>query len=76
MYKLAKTSGSFIQIFTRLCLSQVKEQLTENLVQYSPNPASFICDGQLFSFVHNRSLILDESLAQYGINLNFRANFN
>ena len=76
MYRRIKSNDSIVQIFTSLCLSQVKEQLTENLVQYSPNPASFICDGQLFSFVHNRSLILDESLAQYGINLNFRANFN
>lgn len=76
MYRLAKSSDSIIQIFTSLCLSQVKEQLTENLIYSGINPPSFICEGHLYSFIHNKSLILDESLAEYGIDLNFHDRFN
>ena len=76
MYKLANSPNSIVQIFTSLCLSQVKEQLTDNLILYRTQPTSFICDGDLFTFIHNRSIILDESLAEYGVNLNFRHIFN
>lgn len=76
MYRLAKSADSIVQIFTSLCLSQVKEQLTENLIYCNSNPSSFIHEGHLYSFVQNRSLILDDSLVEYGINLNFRDTFN
>ena len=76
MYRLTKSNVAIIRIFTSLCLSQVKEQLPENLIYFTSNPASFICDGELFSFIPNRSLVLDESLTEYGINLNFRESFN
>lgn len=79
MYRLAKSSDSIIQIFTSLCLSHVKEQLPENLIYFGINPASFICNGHLYSFIHNRSLVLDEFLYayeyKYAINLNF-SNFD
>ena len=72
MYRFTKSPDSIVQIFTSLCLSQVKEQLPENLIYVGTNPASFICNGHLYSFVHNRSLILDESPDEFfGINLNF-----
>lgn len=76
MYKLAQSSDSIIQIFTNLCLSQVKEQLTENLIYCSANPTSFICNGQLFSYIHNRSIIPDDSLIQYGVDVNYSHTFN
>lgn len=72
MYRLGKSPDSIIQIFTSLCLSQVKDQLTENLLCSGSNPTSYIFNDHLFSFIPNRSLILDESLVDYGINLNFR----
>ncbi len=76
MHRLTKSPYAIVQIFTSLCLSHVKEQLNENLIYGDSNPASFMCDGQLFSFIPNRSLVLDESLTEYGINLNFRDRFN
>lgn len=76
MYNLTKSPKALFRIFTSLCLSQVKEQLTENLVYSTSNPTSFMCDGQLFSYVPNRSLIVDESLSEYGIELNFNHSYN
>jgi hypothetical protein len=63
MYRLAKSSTSYIQIFTRLCLCQVKEQLTENLVHLDipTNPVSFVHDGHLYLFADNFTLITSES---------------
>jgi hypothetical protein len=71
MYRLAKSPDSIIQIFTSLCLSQVKEQLPENLMYFGINPVSFIYDSDLYSFIHNKSIILDESVYEYAVNLNF-----
>jgi hypothetical protein len=64
MYRLAKSSTSYIQIFKRLCLCQVKEQLTENLVHLDipTNPVSFVHEGQLYLYVDNVTLIIGESL--------------
>lgn len=69
MYNLTKSPKALLNIFTTLCLSQVKEQLNENLVFGVSNPPSFVYNGQLFSYIHNRSVILDESLSEYGIDL-------
>jgi hypothetical protein len=69
MYRLTKSPDAIVQIFTSLCLSQVKEQLPENLIYIGINPASFICNGHLYSFIHNLSLILDESLDEFALNL-------
>ncbi len=71
MSKFIKSPEAIIQIFNSLCLSHVKEQLTENLSHFNDNPASFISNGHLYAFAPNRSFILDESLIQYGIDLNF-----
>lgn len=76
MYSFIKSSDAIFQIFTSLCLSQVKQQLTENLTSCSADPANFTCNGRHFSFIPNKSLILDESLTEYGINLSFRDRFN
>ncbi|MEO7767221.1 MAG: hypothetical protein ABIS01_07335 [Ferruginibacter sp.] len=67
MYSLTKAPESFIQIFTTLCLSHVKEQLTENLICCCENPTSFTLGGELFVHIPNRSIILDGSLIEYGI---------
>ena len=69
MYKLAKSPEAIIHIFTRLCLSQVKEQLPENLIYFGSNPISFICKGHLYSFLDNLSLILEEPIYEDAINL-------
>ena len=71
MSKFIKSPDAIIQIFNSLCLSHVKEQLTENLSCIGNNPTSFICNGELFTFAHNKSFILDESLNEYGIDINF-----
>ena len=71
MYRLAKSPDSIIQIFTSLCLSHVKEQLTENLIYIGSNPPSFICDEQLYVFIHNKTLMLEESMDENMINLGF-----
>lgn len=76
MSKLTHSPTAIIKIFTDLCLNQVKEQLTENLTYFIRNPESFIHNGDLFTFVNNRSFILDESLAEYGIKLNFSRTLN
>ena len=64
MYRLAKSRTSYIQIFKRLCLCQVKEQLTENLVHIDipTNPVSFVHDGHLYLFVDTATLVASESL--------------
>lgn len=69
MYKLANSPDAIIHIFTRLCLSQVKEQLPENLMYFGSNPISFICKGHLYCFLDNLSLILEESIYEDAINL-------
>lgn len=69
MYRLAKSPDSIIQIFTSLCLSQVKEQLPENLIYFTTNPVSFICNSHLYCFISNLCLILDEGLDENALNL-------
>ena len=76
MYNLAKSPKALLNIFKTLCLSQVKEQLTENLVFGVSNPPSFVYNGQLFSYIHNRSIILDDSLSEYGIDLGLFHKYN
>ena len=76
MFLLAKSPDSLIRIFTRLCLSQVKEQLTENLIYTVLNPESFICNGHLYCFIHNKSVILDETLPGYEISMDGYERFN
>lgn len=76
MYMLAKSNDSIIQIFTKLCLSQVKEQLTENLIYTVLNPESFTSNGQLYSFTDNESVIFDETLQEFSIDLTLVDRFN
>ena len=71
-----KSPDQVFKIFSKLCLSQVKEQLTENLVFGVSNPPSFVYNGQLFSYIHNRSIILDDSLSEYGIDLGLFHKYN
>ncbi len=66
MRKFPHSTNAIIQIFTSLCLSQVKEQLIGNLCCSSSNPVSFVLNGNLFVFTHNKSFIVDESLKDYG----------
>jgi hypothetical protein len=69
MKRLQHSPQGFIRIFTSLCLNQVKEQLTENMTTFSVNRESFILDGDLYVFAHNKSLIIDESLKEYGVEM-------
>jgi hypothetical protein len=70
MKRFSKGPGWAFKIFASLCFSQVKEQLTENLIYHHSNPQSFIYNGQLFAFIHNRSLIADELSTGYGTMFN------
>jgi hypothetical protein len=69
MKRLQHSPLGIIRIFTSLCLNQVKEQLTENLTTFGENRESFILDGDLYVFTHNKSLIIDESLKDYGVDV-------
>ena len=73
---LAKSPRAIVQIFTCLCLSQVKEQLIENLVYTGRNPVSFILNNELYTFIQNDSLILDVSFAEFETDLNFHNRYN
>ncbi len=66
MRKFTHSPNAIIQMFTSLCLSQVKEQLIDNLSCSTSNPESFVLNGNLFIFAHNKSFIIDESLENYG----------
>ncbi len=76
MRKFTHSPNAIIQMFTSLCLSQVKEQLVYNLACNSTNPESFVLDGNLFVFTHNKSFILDESLKNYGCGIEVCNNLN
>ncbi|MEO6547501.1 MAG: hypothetical protein ABIN94_05855 [Ferruginibacter sp.] len=76
MHRLRKAPESLIQIFNKLCLSQVKEQLTENLVYTLANPQSFTLYGHLYTYIPYSSVILDESLVLYGVDINLQATSN
>lgn len=69
MIKRIHSPNAILQIFTSLCLSQVKEQLIDNLACSTSNPESFVLNGNLFVFSHNKSFIVDESLKYYGCGL-------
>ena len=66
MNKFKISSSKIVRIFTDLCLSQVKEQLTENLTYFNANPPSFILDGNLFAYTINQSFLNPESLNNFG----------
>lgn len=76
MSKLTQSPASLIKIFTNLCLSQVIEQLNENVSHFVANPESFVMDGELFIIAPNKTFILDDSLTEYGIQLNFSRTLN
>ncbi|MDO9375968.1 MAG: hypothetical protein V4725_11565 [Bacteroidota bacterium] len=67
---------SVFGIFTSLCLSQVKEQLTENIHYYTPNPPSFICDGHLFVVAPAETFIKDEIEESYGLKIKYNLAWN
>ena len=66
MNKFKISSSEIVRIFTDLCLSQVKEQLTGNLTYFNTNPPSFILAGNLFAYTINQSFINSESLNNFG----------
>jgi hypothetical protein len=76
MFRLRKFPKTAIEICTTLCLSQVKEQLVENLIYFNGNPQSFIYNGQLFAFTNNRSFFADDSLSGNFSSLKFTHSFN
>ena len=75
MFHFKKLPHSIVQMFNGLCLSQVKDQLTENLTYFNPNPPSFVCNGHLFAFTNNKSFLIDEH-QPYGIMLKFKHSYN
>ena len=56
-------------LFNNLCLSQVKEQLSENLLYDNASPESFVCKGELFLFTDHR-LIIENGSDRFGSFLN------
>lgn len=76
MLKFTKLPTAVFGMFTSLCLSQVKEQLTENLHYYNPNPPSFICDNNLFVVAPNESFIKDEIEESYGLKIKYSLAWN
>jgi hypothetical protein len=66
MQKLMHSPKAIVRMFNNLCLNHVKDQLVENLNYFTDNPTSFILDGDLFVYTPSRSLIVDESLNEYG----------
>ena len=71
MLKFTRLPHAVLGMFKSLCLSQVKEQLIENLQYYNPNPPSFICDGHLFVVSPNESFIKDEIEESYGLKIKY-----
>lgn len=73
---MTNLQNSVVDLFKDLCLSQVKEQLTENLIYFNPNPTSFICNGHLFAITSNKAFITDKMHPGYGLKLKFNYTFN
>ena len=76
MLKFTRLPNAVFEMFKSLCLSQVKEQLTENLQFFNPNPPSFICDGHLFVVCPNESFIKDEIQESYGLKIKYNLAWN
>ena len=76
MFLLTTFPKKAIQICESLCLSQVKEQLIENLIYFNNNPQSFIYNGQLFAFTNNRSFFSDDAFTGNFASLKFTHSFN
>jgi len=76
MFRLTKFPKTAIEICTSLCLSQVKEQLIENLIYFNNNPQSFIYNGELFAFTSNRSFFTDDLVQGTYSSLKFTHSFN
>jgi len=76
MFRLTRFPKTAIEICTSLCLSQVKEQLIENLIYFNNNPQSFIYNGELFAFTNNRSFFVDDSVQGSCLSLKFTHSFN
>ena len=49
-----------LKMFAHLCFCHVKEQLSVSLMTIPSNPASFVCNGQLYVVVSNSFLIRKE----------------
>lgn len=73
MNMLTKLPNWAVEVFSLLCFQQVKDQLSETIVYQRPNPASFICNGQLYAFAHNQAFITDEP---HGSFINYRHSNN
>lgn len=76
MFKLTIYPGAAISLFTSLCLSQVKEQLPENLVYFNTNPESFIWNGELYVHTHNQTIIDLDLQPGHGLHLKFNIAYN
>lgn len=48
-----------LSVLTLLCVNQVKEQLTDNLVLPKSNPVSYVHEGHLFAYTANHSFFMD-----------------
>ena len=76
MFSFKKFPQAAMNMFTSLCLSQVKEQLPENLIYFNGNPKSFVHNGHLFVFDDNRAFYADESFDNRFSNLKFTHSYN
>ena len=71
MIRLTKFPKAAIGLFNNLCLSQVKDQLFENLLYCNSNPPGFVFEGQLFAFADNCFILSENPVAASGSNLMF-----
>lgn len=76
MFRFSNYPNTVVGMFTTLCLSQVKEQLPENLVYLNGNPPSFMMNGHLFAFTDNQTFISSDPHPGCGFNLHFNYSYN
>lgn len=67
MFHFSKKPLSLVDIYSTLCLSQVKDQLLENLVYITPNPPSFVYNGHLFVYTTNKAIMESEPHPEMGL---------
>lgn len=62
--------GWAFKILTSLCISHIKQQLSENLIYEPTNPHCFVLNGDLFAYTNNRLLIADEAETGFAMLVN------
>lgn len=71
MYRFTHYTQWIISIFSFFCLVQVRSWFDEIIDSYNDRKNSFTWGGLRYSIMPNRAFIVDQSLEQYGIKVNF-----